>query len=111
MRWPFVTRATADWLEAGWQRTADLFQAEQRKYADLLHEYTKLRSEPVPSSPEPDRAPSLIDQVIREQAPTDPRLKSYLRTYAARLKREGRSEGDIALALTEWSTTEPLSVD
>lgn len=112
MKWPLVSRETYD------RHTQVLIDAQASliQQNDWLRDHYEMlfdrlypdASLPVASTPLPDRSPSLIDQVIREQAPTDPRLKAHLRSYASKLKRDGKSEGDIVLALTAWSTTEPL---
>jgi hypothetical protein len=116
MTWPWVSRAFNDFV-------IDQLNAERRENLRLYEQIGRLGQQlmtvhqrpetPVstPSSGMVTAPPSIIDQVIREQAPTDPRLRSHLRSYASRLRREGQSENDIAMALTQWQTTEPERVD
>lgn len=119
MKWPWVSRSDYDELRGRLACEKAVSEAYQRSYdsqSELFNHVVELWSATFSSAQKPsvssvatqDRSPSLIDQVIREQAPTDPRLKAHLRSYASKLKREGKSEGDIVLALTAWSTTEPL---
>lgn len=120
MKWPWVSRDHLNAAERELQAARifaetwyQCFKVMDAQYEALLEKYHELVTEakilPVSKQADmPERSPSLIDQVIREQAPTDPRLKAHLRSYASKLKRDGKSEGDIVLALTAWSTTEPL---
>lgn len=116
MRWPWVSRRTADWLEEGWRRTCAILDDERGKYADLLEKYHALAQPSVPidaparAIPIASAPPSIISDVIREQAHGDHRLAAHLRDHAATLRRQGMSEGDIAISLTQWSTTEPVAL-
>ena len=110
----FVTRAAWDDLIA--QR-----DAIQAKYDALVIQTLAMKREgfvsPAPSSPDAPaepvhREPSALSQVIREQAMgpdgrMDTNLAAHLRSYAAQLKREKKTEAEILEAIRDgWRSTE-----
>lgn len=82
------------------------------RYDALLDRYHAIANPPAPP-PSPiqiNQRPqaSFVDQIIRDQAKGDARLTAHLHAYARELKANGNNEDEIGLALTQWSTTEPL---
>lgn len=120
IRWPWVSRADYDAAcrEIGglenrvqeWRSHSDawkkLYEDQKALVVELL-QIAKPKALVPPPSPAPEREPSIVAQVIREQSGGDPRLAAHLRTYAGKLKREGNSPEEIAFALGQWISTEP----
>jgi hypothetical protein len=110
MRWPFVSRQAHEILAESLkqERLHTLwYQTQARLYQDMLVKPT----DPVlaASTVVAERKDSFLQQAIREQSQGDPRLRQYLSTYAAKLKRENPdiTDEERALAVSTWSSTEP----
>lgn len=107
MRWPWVSRELHDkTIEAiGCQltRCGECYDALLEKYHALACP-AQANADNVPPVEREEKEPSLLQQVIREQSDGDPRLSRHLRGHAAKLKRQGKSEEEIAQELTQWVT-------
>jgi hypothetical protein len=116
MRWPCVSRARFDDYIA---RHLAFYQRSVAQYDELLEKYHALATlQPVTArearqpADMPERKPSLIDEVIREQAGNDPRLIMHFKTYASKLRNEARVKGEsltdeeLAQQLMNWTSTE-----
>lgn len=121
LRWPWVSRVRYDDLKcqyaavvradnASWWSVREELSKERDQYTALLDKYHELATG-IPEQARkpvvmPEREPSLVSSVIREQAGGDHRLSAHLQSYASKLKREGKSSEEIAQSLTDWTSTE-----
>ena len=113
MNWPLVWRETYEAEQARANRLAEdcgrLYQQNLSLNATLL--IREMRNEPVrlvekgaivASAP---RVPSPMDKRIDEVSEGDPRVKRHFWGMVSRMRKEGKSDGDI-LGEIRWQTTE-----
>ena len=59
----------------------------------------------------PPRERSEIEVAIKEEAGADPKLRAWFRKRVKELRAEGKSDGDIVLAIRSWESTEASTTE
>ena len=109
---PWVSREAYEAVKA-------VYEAERTEKQSLLARYEALQALVIERGLQPEpkadnapavklepKEPSALELAIQEEAAGDPRLARYFRKEAARMRKEGKSDGDIIDSIRSWVTTE-----